>query len=258
MTAIEQALQVWSFEDAPIRTLTGDDGEPRWVAADVCRAIGINSPERAYQRLDDDEREMRSTHDTSGRTQEMMVVNESGLYTLILGSRQERAKRFKRWVTGEVLPSIRKTGRYEIDQTPDYDINDPDSVILAKLLKTRTEVLAIQRAQEAQWEEIKRTELVALQAVERADTAIQVAKATEESVYNVSGYVTALGYARREGLSVPLAHLAVIGRKATALCASRNTKVQQIHDPRFGMVNCYPTTILQELHEEFVNRSDNQ
>lgn len=86
------------------------NGEPWFVAADVCNALGIDRAQ--IRRLDDDEKGVRSTQ-TPGGSQMMNIVNESGLYALVLGSRKPEAKAFKRWVTHEVLPAIRRTGRYE-------------------------------------------------------------------------------------------------------------------------------------------------
>lgn len=90
-----------------IRTVVRD-GEPWFVAVDVCEALGHSNVSMALDRLDDDERSKFNL----GRQGEANVVNEPGLYTLILGSRKPEAKAFKRWVTHEVLPAIRKTGRY--------------------------------------------------------------------------------------------------------------------------------------------------
>ena len=87
------------------------NGEPWFVAADVCRALEIKNNRDAITRLDDDEKGVVST-DTLGGTQEVSVVNEPGLYSLVLGSRKPEAKAFKRWITHEVIPSIRKTGGY--------------------------------------------------------------------------------------------------------------------------------------------------
>lgn len=93
-----------------IRTVV-QDGEPWFVAKDVCEALELDNVSRAVERLDDDEKGITSIH-TLGGEQDMLTVNEPGLYTLILGSRKPEAKAFKRWVTHEVLPAIRKTGRY--------------------------------------------------------------------------------------------------------------------------------------------------
>ncbi len=102
---------IFNFGDIAIRTFTGMDGEPRFVAADVCKALGISKPENAYARLDDDEKDTCQM-DTLGGRQQMVIITESGLYNLILRSDKPQAKVFKKWITSEVLPAIRKTGVY--------------------------------------------------------------------------------------------------------------------------------------------------
>lgn len=87
------------------------DSEPWFVAADVCRALELGNNRQALTRLEDDEKGV-ILMDTPGGKQEMSIVNEPGLYTLVLGSRKPEAKAFKRWITHEVIPSIRKTGGY--------------------------------------------------------------------------------------------------------------------------------------------------
>lgn len=90
------------------------DGEPWFVAADVCRALEIKDTWNAMQRLDEDEKGACSIS-TLGGQQEMSIVNEPGLYSLVLGSRKPEAKTFKRWITHEVIPAIRKNGVYVSD-----------------------------------------------------------------------------------------------------------------------------------------------
>ena len=89
------------------------EGEPWFVAADVCRTLEIGNTSQALSRLDEDEKDV-ILNDTLGGVQKMSIVNEPGLYTLVLGSRKDEAKGFKRWITHEVIPSIRKTGKYEL------------------------------------------------------------------------------------------------------------------------------------------------
>jgi prophage antirepressor-like protein len=105
------------FEDQTIRTIF-PDGEPRFVATDVCEVLGIKNPRDAIEPLDDDEKGVAKI-DTLGGPQEMNVVNEFGLYRLILRSNKPKAKSFQRWVIHEVLPAIRKTGRY--DRGPSFE-----------------------------------------------------------------------------------------------------------------------------------------
>lgn len=118
-------LQVFENPDfGQVRTVT-KDGEPWFVAADVCRALEIADNRSATARLDDDEKDAVSIR-TLGGEQKMTIVNEPGLYSLVLGSRKQEAKNFKRWITHEVIPSIRKHGAYATDETIDRIIADPD------------------------------------------------------------------------------------------------------------------------------------
>lgn len=91
--------------------------QPWWVAVDVCSVLGIGNSRQALTRLDDDEKGV-TTNDTLGGAQELATVNEPGLYSLMLRSRKPQAKAFKRWITHEVIPAIRKTGRYEVEAPP--------------------------------------------------------------------------------------------------------------------------------------------
>ena len=109
-------LSVFAFDSHAVRVVLRD-GDPWFVAADVCAALTIGNTAMALERLDDDEKGVSSI-DTLGGMQQMAIVNEPGLYTLILGSRKPEAKRFKRWITHEVLPSIRKTGAYVDPKAP--------------------------------------------------------------------------------------------------------------------------------------------
>lgn len=108
---MENNMQIFQNEAfGEIRTLL-IDGEPWFVAADVCKALLIVNSRDALTRIDDDEKGVVST-DTLGGRQEVTIVNEPGLYALILSSRKPEAKAFKRWITHEVIPSIRKHGAY--------------------------------------------------------------------------------------------------------------------------------------------------
>lgn len=117
----DELPQAWrmplQFEGRQVRIVTDEAGIPWFVAADVCTALGLGNSSQALTRLEADERGVIST-DTLGGQQSMAAVNEPGLYSLILSSRKPEAKRFKRWVTHEVLPAIRRTGRYAPHPAP--------------------------------------------------------------------------------------------------------------------------------------------
>jgi len=115
------------------------DGEPWFVAADVCRALEIGDTHKAVERLDDDEKG-RSLIPTLGGEQELLIVNEPGLYTLVLGSRKSEARAFKRWITHEVIPAVRKHGGYLTPPTIAELLENPDMIVeLALTLKAERE-----------------------------------------------------------------------------------------------------------------------
>ena len=94
--------------------MTGKDGEPWWLAADVCSVLDLGNVGQAINRLDADEKSDIISNDGTPGNPTKAIINESGLYSLILGSRKPEAKAFKKWVTSEVLPQIRKTGSYGV------------------------------------------------------------------------------------------------------------------------------------------------
>jgi len=116
MNTSQQSQHVvpFQFEQQEVRVIQDENGEPWFVAKDVCAVLEISDHIQAVERLDEDERGRCKTPTPSG-TQEMLAISESGLYTLIIRSNKPQAKPFRRWVTHEVLPSIRKTGAYTME-----------------------------------------------------------------------------------------------------------------------------------------------
>lgn len=114
-----EALQIFNNPDFGEIRVIEIEGEPWFVAVDVCRALDIQNHRDALTRLDDDEKSGVVLTDPHGRPQETSCVNEPGLYSLVLGSRKPEAKAFKRWITHEVLPAIRKTGSYSMPNMSD-------------------------------------------------------------------------------------------------------------------------------------------
>ena len=128
-------LQVFqNNEFGQIRTLMIDD-EPWFVGKDVADAIGYSNTRDALSKHVDDEDKGVANCDTLGGTQEMVIINESGLYSLILSSKLPSAKKFKRWVTSEVLPSIRKTGSYSVNVVK-RELTTDDCLKAATLIAT--------------------------------------------------------------------------------------------------------------------------
>ena len=132
-------LQVFSYEGNEVRTVQKDDGT-WWVLKDVCAVLDISNNRDAALRLDEDEKDDVGITDAIGRQQNTTVISESGLYNVILLSRKPEAKKFKRWVTHEVLPAIRRHGAYVTPAKLEELMNDPDSWIkvLTALKEERT------------------------------------------------------------------------------------------------------------------------
>lgn len=133
-------IQTFNFNDATLRTLTDMAGDPWFVAKDVCDVLGLNNVSQALTRLDDDEKNSIILNDGTPGTPTKAIVSESGLYSLIIASRKPEAHEFKRWVTHEVLPTIRRHGAYMTQQTIDKALANPDFLIqLATKLKEEQE-----------------------------------------------------------------------------------------------------------------------
>lgn len=144
------------------------DGEPWFVAADVCKALELEKTNRALSRLDDDEKGAHSVSTPGGR-QRMSIISESGLYSLILGSRKPEARAFKRWITHEVIPSIRKHGAYMTDSLLDALEAHPEAV---------PEYLNRLRSENARNRELNRRLRLALPKAEYYDAFVDPADCT--------------------------------------------------------------------------------
>ena len=160
-------IQQFDFKGASLRTLTDEAVEPWFVAKDVCDILGHSNVSMALDRLDDDERSKFNL----GRQGETNIVNEAGLYSLVLGSRKPEAHEFKRWVTHEVLPSIRRHGAYMTESTLEKAVTEPDFLIrLATQIKQER---AEKEKAQAQVERMRPKALFA-DAVETSKTSILV------------------------------------------------------------------------------------
>lgn len=134
------APEVFDFRGNDVRVVLADDGEPRWVAADVAKILGYRMSSDMTRWLEEDEKGTHKvrTSQVNGtfETRSMAVITESGLYAAVLKSRRPEAVDFRRWVTREVLPSIRRHGGYLTDQKVEEALLNPDTIIeLAQRLK---------------------------------------------------------------------------------------------------------------------------
>ena len=154
-------LVKFEFKSHEVRTVV-IEGEPWFVAKDVCEILEIANARDAVAALDSDEKDGVGIPVANGREQKTTVVSESGLYALIFKSRKPQAKAFRKWVTSEVLPQIRKTGKYEVQKTPQTYIEALEALVIAekekqKLIENNTE-LEIKLDEAKEWYSIKRME----------------------------------------------------------------------------------------------------
>ncbi|MBV6597097.1 phage repressor protein/antirepressor Ant, partial [Acinetobacter baumannii] len=126
-------VSVFNFNQNEVRTIVKEDGEIWFVLSDVCNVLEIGNPSDAARRLDNDEVTLDIIE---GNHRPTNLVNESGLYSLVLTSRKPEAKQFKKWVTSDVLPSIRKNGGYIVGQ----EVDSPE-ILMAKALQVANNIL---------------------------------------------------------------------------------------------------------------------
>lgn len=124
---MQELQNVYKFQATEVRVVM-NNGEPWFVARDVCEVLGHSDTSTAIRRLDEDEK-LTQTVFVSGQNREVWLVNEPGLYSLILTSRKAEAKAFKRWITHEVIPAIRKTGVYAAEQGKVVPLSERQALI---------------------------------------------------------------------------------------------------------------------------------
>lgn len=122
-------IQLFTFKEDQLRTLTDQNGEPWFVLKDVMNILGIGNPTETVKNLDEDEFSTTEVIDSIGRKQQALITSEPGLYKLVMRSRKPEAKEFQRWVAHEVLPSIRKHGAYATGTVLQKALDDPDFMI---------------------------------------------------------------------------------------------------------------------------------
>lgn len=197
------------------------DGDPWFMLADVCRVLSIVNVGDAATSLDDDEKSQVSSNigstDVARGGRDPWVINESGLYSLILRSRKPQAKSFKKWVTSEVLPSIRQTGQYSRSKSA------------LELLRDQVD-MAI--AHEKRMNQIE----------QRQDTV-------ETKMAELSGeleWFSAQGWAKLNGHQGDSKYLNSVGRRAGKLLRQSGLEPGKVRHPVYGEVNSYPPEIIRE------------
>jgi len=218
-------LTPFQFGKQQVRVTVDDQGEPWFVGADVCVALDISNVSDAMSRLDDDEKGI-GNYDTPGGRQQMATINESGLYSLILRSRKPSAAKFKKWVTSEVLPSIRKTGGYSVAPATPVVKNTAMQLVIAQAIE-------LDRLEQEQQGLAARLQLVEAKLPQEQD------------------YFTVVGYSRFAGEVVSNNMAVAIGRRAARISRARRIPIGDTTDPRYGFVHTYQVDVLAEVFAEY-------
>lgn len=222
-----------------VRTLVKDN-EPWFVGKDVATILGYTNPQKAIRNHVYEEDRGVNEMDTPGGKQELIIVNESGLYSLILSSKLPNAKKFKHWVTAEILPSIRNHGAYMTESTLEQALTSPDFLIkLATELKTEKEK---RKALEAKVESDK-PKIIFADAVSVANTSIligELAKILKQNGVDI-GQNRLFEYLRKKGY--------LISRQGT----DRNMPTQKAMD--MGLFEIKETTISHSDGHTTINKT---
>ncbi|MCY7919510.1 phage antirepressor [Bacillus vallismortis] len=180
---MNQLQKVFNYQDQQVRTVL-KDGQPWFVAKDVCNVLEIGNPSQALSRLEDDEKNTIILNEGIGNPNKT-IVNEPGLYTLILGSRKPEAKQFKRWITHDVIPTIRKTGGYVANDELFIQTYLPQADDHTKLLFKTT--LHTMKEQSKQIETMK-PKVIFAEAVESSESSVlvgELAKIIQQNGVNI-------------------------------------------------------------------------
>ena len=214
---MSHSLRVFALEGCPVRTVRGTDGEPWFVARDVAEVLDLDTA-AVGRTVDADERGLHSVQTPSG-VQQMVVVNEAGLYAMVFKSRKPEAKHFKRWVTHEVLPTIRKTGAYVTDAAAS---SDPILAQARMVIDLRLQQI---------------TQEQRLDAIERRVEALP-APTTHLSV---------LAFANLNGIRLDNRLASVLGKHCAAQTRLHGGVIGAVADDHYGTVGNYPLPVLRQV-----------
>lgn len=225
-----------------VRTLVGFDGNTWFVAADVCAVLGLTDTNKAVRGLDEDEKGSTNIgRGTSGGNPTAVIISEPGLYTLLIRSRRPEARPFRRWVTHEVLPALRRTGGYSIEQrtaeTAPVPAADPLDVLAAMVAELRTNRETANRA---------------LTAADEAREETRVVSARLDAIEGRHDHYAALGWARLAGWTrTDDVTLARLGRIAGTVGRAQGLAPGKAPHAHYGEVNTWPAHVWDEAARRF-------
>lgn len=234
----------FDFQSRQVRVVQIQD-EPWFVAADVCSILSLSNPTMAIQSLDDDEVTLSSIE---GNHRQTNLVNEPGLYSLIFKSRKSAAKKFKRWVTHEVLPAIRKTGRYQVDGVALPDFSNPAEAARA-WADQHEQTLRLQSERD---EAVSTKALIGSHreatAMARASTETRRANQLQRELGVATDWkaVKAIPWLAEE-FALSMSMYQQVGKKLKAISDEMGLKVDEIPNAEYRFIKSYHIDAINEL-----------
>lgn len=213
-----------------------EDGEPLFCLADICNILELRVTD-VKNRL---EEEVVSTYPlpTNGGIQQLTFVNEEGFYSVVLGSRKESVKPFKKWVTSEVLPSIRKTGSYSIKPLTHAEL----------MLQQAQVIVELEKRQIVQEGKIQ-------QLTEENEEIRKDFDYLKSKTNNTPDFYSVVGYCSLKGISINLEDAKQLGKEASKICKVNGIKTGSLPDPRFGRIKTYPYRVLESVIESKISKT---
>jgi prophage antirepressor-like protein len=243
-----QRQSLFKYDDKDVRVIMKDT-EPWFVAKDICEILDLSNTSMAIDKLDDDEKDNIKDIDSVGRKHNVSIINEPGLYSLVLRSNKPEAKRFKRFVTHEILPSIRKHGAYMTEDIYEKISADPDFGIklLTDLKNERARVKLLD--EQRKYAELTKSWISDKQTATAMNTASQLSKENTK-------LRTELGLSK-DYASIKCVQI-ITGesydwRKLIKHSKSHNINIRKIPDPNFGEVNIYHKSVWYDCYNVCLN-----
>lgn len=233
------AIVPFDYGDRPVRTVTIAN-EPWFVAADVCHVLGLSNVSQTVSYLDKDDCDTTLITSEGGQQRTVNIVSEFGLYDLVMKSRKPEAKAFKRWITHEVIPQIRRNGVY---------VAPPGGAVIPE---QRNGELVSLEALRGVIDNMIAIRLDTAQAAQTATEARQLAERNEARLDALEGqhdWLPALAFARLNGLPTSQQWLNKLGRTAAKLARAEGVEPVKIPHPRFGTQNTLPEWAWKQAYE---------
>lgn len=248
----QNSMSVFRFNGTSEVRVKTIDNEPWFIAKDVAEILSYSSPDKMYSRLDDDEKTTTPYRRNGSNYQtNVTLISESGLYNAIMGSQKPEAKQFKKWVTSEVLPSIRKHGMYATPQTLDNMLSDPDFAIrlFTELKDERAKRIEAERTKAFISDKKTATALVTASHLSRKVNKLENQLGMGKTWKRISRIFWLDKYFDMRNKNLYPALACVLGH----ISDDMKCEVKRVPDERYGEVNAYHVDVIESFHERIKN-----